>query len=90
MFANANWTSVPGTRARERATITVDVTILGQHLGALALTIDYDPDRAVNHSAPTVHLHYDTAIEVVLRSTSVAGRRAVMTANGNSYSLVIT
>lgn len=87
LFASAPWRSV-GTR--EEATIDVDVTILGNRLGIQSLTIDFDPDRAVNHSAPTVHLHYNGAIRnALLHSTSVAGHRAVVTANGNRYSLEI-
>ena len=89
LFANAPWRQVSSSGSRERATIDVDVTILGQHLGILNLNIDYDPDRAINHSAPTVHLHYDAAMENAFRSTSVAGHRAVVTSNGNRYSLEV-
>lgn len=89
LFASAPWRRVPASRARERATIDVDVTILGHRLGVRNLTIDYDPDRAINHSAPTVHLHYDAAIENAFHSSNVAGHRAVVTAHGNRYSLEI-
>lgn len=89
LFTNASWRSVPPSVTRERATIDIDVTIIGKHLGVRSLTIDYDPDRAVNHSAPTVHLLYDDAIQNELLSTNVAGHRATVTSYGNRYSLEI-
>jgi len=90
LFANAPWRRVSSSGSRERASVDVDVTILGQHLGIRNLTIDYDPDRATNHSAPTVHLHYDDAIQSALHSTNIAGHRATVTSyDGNRYSLEI-
>lgn len=89
MFANAAWQRVPSHSTMETAAIDVDVTVLGQRLGVRRLTIDYDPNRALNHNAPTVHLHYDAAIISTLQSTNIAGRRAMVTADSNGYSLEI-
>ncbi|MGE4505163.1 MAG: hypothetical protein AB7D51_07430 [Desulfovibrionaceae bacterium] len=88
LFKNAPWRHTEKGRLEE-AIINVDVTITGNSLGIRPLRIDFDPARGENHSAPTVHLHYDDAILEILASTNVIGCSAVVTADGNRYTLEI-
>lgn len=78
LFGDAPWrrtTSRQG-HAVEEAFIGVHVIIDGRDLGTRRMQLNHDPQRAINHSAPTTHLLYDDATRQVLESTDMTGRPA--------------
>ncbi len=90
-FANIAWspaTSRNGHRI-EKAQINIHVVILGQDKGIRTMSIDHDPARAANHSAPTTHLHYDNVTRRELESQNLSARSVVVKNENGVYSLVV-
>lgn len=88
LFAQAGWTL--GQDQRESIAVPFDVFIGGERLGTQMLQIDYDPYRDHNHSAPTVHIHYNRTVEMKLESVDMTGHILTITSNNGSYALNIS
>lgn len=63
----------------EKARVRLRVTLLGTDLGVRSMRLDHIPDRAMNHKAPTTHLHYDTQTRHALEARDLSGHKVVVT-----------
>lgn len=74
----------------EETRVKMHVTIGDTELGVRAMRLDHIPARALNHSAPTTHLHYDRKTRQMLESKNYAGREIVVTRySGGEYALEV-
>lgn len=86
LFGNENWRNPP--EVPERITAEFDVTINGYSFGPQFLELDHDPERAQNHGAPTMHIHYSPAMKSYLEANDITGETlTISTAGGNALKI---
>lgn len=86
-FASAGWHNNVGQA--ETIHVPFEVTIGGQYLGQQYLDVDYDPQRSINHGAPTVHIIYNSNVDTILRTANMTGHTLTMTSHNGMYTLSI-
>ena len=87
LFSAIAW--VPLGNGREVADVPFHVTILGNGHGLRNMRLDFDPSRAENHSAPTVHLIYDNFMRSRLLANDLTGHVVRLTRDFDVYRLDI-
>jgi len=87
-FGNLNWINRGNV---EEAAILVNVVIGGQNMGQREMRLDHKPARAINHSAPTTHLHYDhqTRAELEALPNPVGRTVRMLRSPTNDYTFVV-
>lgn len=82
-FASAAWgAGTVKNEPVEQATIPFEVTIKDVNLGAYALTVTHQPERAESHSAPDTWIHWG-ALRDILEANDFTGRPARLTRDDN-------
>ena len=76
-FSSLSWKR--NINQAENLRVQIEVTILGTHFGSRTMRIDYDPERSGHHSAPTIHLCYDSNTKGVLLKNDMTGRYVHLT-----------
>ena len=71
LFADIDWVSSPDWK--EFAVVTLDVTVLGKHLGKRKMRLDNNRGRSTNNSAPHTHLSWDDELRRYLEKEDTTG-----------------
>ena len=77
-FSNLAWAPT-GDGEEETATVAFEVRIQDSSHGQRNISLSYDPSRAANHSAPTVHLIYDSFTRSKLLAKDLTGHTVRLT-----------
>lgn len=87
-FAQANWKK--NSNEAEKIQVTIDVKLPNYpDYATRTMTLDFDPNRARNHSAPTVHLLYDEQTRSELESENFFDYCVSVSSNNGHYSLIV-
>ena len=82
-FSDLDWDR--SEAGKESAPVAMHVVILGEDCGHRTMMADHRPARAGNHSAPTTHLHYDSATRTRLLLQDLTRHPIRLVRDGDSY-----
>ena len=90
-FANAAWSpSTVNSNPVEQTKIPFEVTIRDMSLGAEAMTVTHQPERAESHSAPSTWIHWSSTLRQILEANDFTDKPVRLTRTGaGAYQLDI-